>query len=648
MKNIIELRDVSRIYSNGGQQSRVLKGISLAIAPGEMVAITGASGSGKSTLLNIMGCLDVPDRGDYFIGGHHSARLSPDELARLRREHIGFVFQRYHLMPDISALDNVEIPAIYANVDRRERRMRATQLLGQLSLAGYEQHKPGELSGGQQQRVSIARALMNGGDIILADEPTGALDSSAGQEVLQILTSLNQRGHTVVIVTHDMAVARCAQRIIKLHDGEIVADSGQKLPLRHEQDLRPPLRGRKSCSWRSLLDRTWESLRMALKTMSAHRLRTGLTMIGIVFGIAAVVSVVGLGEGARQRTLQFVTGLGTNVVRIFPGADYSTARPKSFRALVPADADALTRLGVVNSISPTIETSKPVRFQDKSANVSITGVGRDYFHIQGISLIEGANFPDVLDARQVAIIEDKVVKTLFDDVHGSPVGQVMFVGTVPVSIIGVAHNNHNFDPNTLGVWMPYTTVMRRIVNKPSLSSIILQLKDTVSNDAAVGAISQLLVQRHGSQDFRLFNVDQIRRAAEHTSMTFRMLILMIASVALTIGSIGVMNIMLVSVSERTHEIGVRMAVGARERDIMQQFMIEAVLVCLIGGAVGIVISLGIGPLFTSLSGGILTAIVSWPIAALAFCCSTLIGMIFGYLPARKAARMDPVMSLARE
>lgn len=646
MNTIIELRNVSRTYTNGGTQSRVLKGIDLVIAPGEMVAIIGASGSGKSTLLNIMGCLDVPDGGDYFIGGQNAALLSPDELARMRREHIGFVFQRYHLMPDTSALENVEIPAIYASADRRERRERATQLLGQLGLAGYEHHKPGALSGGQQQRVSIARALINGGEVILADEPTGALDSHSGQEVLQILASLNQRGHTVIIVTHDMAVAQHAQRIIELRDGEIVADSGQKISATHEPHLRPRIAGQRY--WRSLFDRVRESLRMALKTMAAHQLRTGLTMIGIVFGIAAVVSVAGLGEGARQRTLQSIQNLGSSMANIYPAVDYSKGFPKSFHTLTPADVDALAGLGVVASASPMITTSKPIRFQGKSANTVINGVGRDFFRIGGISLIEGSNFYNDLDAQQVVIIEDGLVKTLFDNEQGSPLGQIVFLGDVPVRIIGVAHSNQNMNPNTLNVWLPYTTVMRRLVNRSSLNSITLQLQENVADEAAVGAIGQLLRQRHGAEDFRLFNLDQFRRTIEHTSMTFRMLILMIAAIALIIGSIGVMNIMLVSVTERTHEIGVRMAVGARESDIMQQFMIEAVLVCLAGGILGIAISLGIGPLFSTLSGGVLTAISSWHTAVLAFFCSTLIGMIFGYLPARKAARMDPVLSLARE
>lgn len=336
MSIFIELKNINRIYTNRTQPLTVLKNINLSIATGEMVAIMGASGSGKSTLMNIMGCLDVANSGDYFINGQNTAHLSPDELALLRSEHIGFIFQRYHLMSDTTAHDNVEVPAIYANVSRSERRRRASKLLARLGLKGRERHKPTELSGGEQQRVCIARALINGGDLILADEPTGALDSSSGEEVLRILTELNQRGHTVVIVTHDKEVAQCAQRIIELKDGKIMADSGRKASV---TSARFPQRSRSAQGYLSrLLDRTRESLNMALKAMNAHRLRTTLTMTGIVFGIAAVVTVVALGEGAKQKTLKNIKALGTNMVSIYPGRDYFEDEPR-FRPLILADVD---------------------------------------------------------------------------------------------------------------------------------------------------------------------------------------------------------------------------------------------------------------------------------------------------------------------
>ncbi|XJK47989.1 MacB family efflux pump subunit (plasmid) [Escherichia coli] len=646
MKKLIELKGVSRTYGNGDQTRTVLKNVDLTIVAGEMVAIIGASGSGKSTLMNIMGCLDVPNRGDYYIDGQNAACLSPDELARVRREHIGFIFQRYHLIPDLSALGNVEIPAIYANNERDSRRQRATALLGRLGLEGREHHKPCELSGGQQQRVSIARALINGGKIILADEPTGALDSQSGQEVLAILNELNRRGHTVVMVTHDMKVARHAKRIIELCDGEIIADSGGCVSA---TETLPQTNSIRQSYWKTLLDRTRESMQMALKAMKTHRLRTTLTMIGIVFGIASVVTVVALGEGARQETLEEIKSLGTNVVSIYPGQDLFDDSIESIRTLVPADANALAKQGFIDSVSPEVSASDNIRFLGKSAIASINGVGREHFRVKGIELLQGTTFRDDRNALQEVIIDENTRKAIFDNTGLQALGQIVFLGSVPARVVGIAKSNNRSDAsNRITVWMPYSTVMYRIVGKPVLTGISVRLKDNVDNEAAISAISQLLTRRHGIKDFQLYNFEQIRKSIEHTSMTFSILILMVACISLMIGSIGVMNIMLISVTERTHEIGVRMAVGARRSDIMQQFIIEAVLVCLIGGALGIALSYITGALFNALADGIFAAIYSWQAAVAAFFCSTLIGIIFGYLPARKAARMDPVISLASE
>lgn len=646
MKKLIELKGVSRTYGNGDQTRTVLKNVDLTIVAGEMVAIIGASGSGKSTLMNIMGCLDVPNRGDYYIDGQNAACLSPDELARVRREHIGFIFQRYHLIPDLSALGNVEIPAIYANSERDSRRQRATALLGRLGLEGREHHKPCELSGGQQQRVSIARALINGGKIILADEPTGALDSQSGQEVLAILNELNRRGHTVVMVTHDMKVARHAKRIIELCDGEIIADSGGCVSA---TETLPKTNRIRQSYWKTLLDRTRESMQMALKAMKTHRLRTTLTMIGIVFGIASVVTVVALGEGARQETLEEIKSLGTNVVSIYPGQDLFDDSIESIRTLVPADANALAKQGFIDSVSPEVSASDNIRFLGKSAIASINGVGREHFRVKGIELLQGTTFRDDRNALQEVIIDENTRKAIFDNTGLQALGQIVFLGSVPARVVGIAKSNNRSDAsNRITVWMPYSTVMYRIVGKPVLTGISVRLKDNVDNEAAISAISQLLTRRHGIKDFQLYNFEQIRKSIEHTSMTFSILILMVACISLMIGSIGVMNIMLISVTERTHEIGVRMAVGARRSDIMQQFIIEAVLVCLIGGALGIARSYITGALFNALADGIFAAIYSWQAAVAAFFCSTLIGIIFGYLPARKAARMDPVISLASE
>ncbi|RTF13830.1 ATP-binding cassette domain-containing protein [Serratia marcescens] len=623
----------------------VLKGVSMELKRGEVVSLLGPSGSGKTTLLRAVAGLEKPSQGRIVIGNSAVYNGSARSEIPAEERNLGLVFQSYALWPHKTVFENVAYPLKLRKIASAEITQRVQAVLDQLGLGHLAKRHPHQLSGGQQQRVSIARSLINGGEIILADEPTGALDTQSGQEVLAILSELNQRGHTVVIVTHDMNVAQHAQRVIELRDGEIIADSGrQSAPA---VALPPPNRSRQS-GWQSLIDRTRESLHMALKAMNAHHLRTALTMTGIIFGIAAVVTVVALGEGAKQRTLENIKGLGTNVVSIYPGRDFFDDAIDSIRTLVPADADALAQQSFVDSVSPEVSASDSIRFRSKSATASITGVGRDYFRVNGITLVQGTTFRDDRNALQEVIIDDNARQALFGDFGVEPLGQIVFLGSVPARVVGVAKSERNYAPNRISVWMPYSTVMYRMVGKTTLSGITVRLKDDIASEAAVSAITQLLTQRHGVKDFMTFNRDQFRKSIERTSMTLSLLILMVASISLVIGSLGVMNIMLVSVTERTHEIGVRMAVGARRGDIMQQFMIEAVLVCLIGGALGIALSFAAGSLFTSLAGGMFTAIYSWQAAATAFFCSTLIGMIFGYLPARKAARMDPVVSLASE
>ncbi len=645
MKEIIRLKGISRIYRNGDKSLVALKAVDLSIAAGEWVAIIGASGSGKSTLMNILGCLDGPDEGDYYIQGKNASHLSPDELAQVRREHIGFIFQRYHLMPDLSALGNVEIPAIYANIPRDQRRLRAAALLEKLGLGARKHHYPGELSGGQQQRVCIARALINGGEIILADEPTGALDSQSEQEVLAILKELNQYGHTIIMVTHDMKVAQFAQRILELREGEVISDSG---PSKNKTPSFLPLNTNPQNHWQRFFDRAYAALLMAIKAMNAHRLRTSLTMTGIIFGITAVVTVVALGEGAKRRTLEEIKDLGSNVLSIYPGRGHFDTRADSLRTLVLADADALAKQSFIDSVSPEVSVSDTLRYLGKSAPATVNGVGRDHFRVTGIKIIQGRPFHRDTNALQEVIIDENARIALFDREKTPALGATVFLGLVPARVVGVAKNSAFDAPNRITVWMPYSTVMYRMAGKTTLTSISIRLKENVTNQAAVSAISRLLTQRHGIQDFQIYNHEQVRQSLERTSLTFSLLILMVASIALMIGSIGVMNIMLVSVAERTHEIGVRMAVGARRSDIMQQFMIEAMLVCLVGGILGIALSFAAGEFFTLMAGGIFTAIYGWQAAIVAFFSSTLIGLIFGYLPARQASRMDPVVSLASE
>ncbi|AZR95193.1 macrolide ABC transporter permease/ATP-binding protein MacB [Bordetella trematum] len=650
---LIELRDVWREFSAGDQVVAVLREVNLRIQAGEMVAIVGASGSGKSTLMNLLGCLDRPTRGVYRVDGRETAAMGPDELAELRREHFGFIFQRYHLLADLTARGNVEMPAVYAGVARAPRRMRAEALLRRLGLGERLDYRPGQLSGGQQQRVSIARALMNGGRIILADEPTGALDTQTGQEVLRILEELNAAGHTVVLVTHDMNVARHARRIIEISDGRIVADRENPDAPRQAE---PAAAGEMAepagaPAWRAWLDRGSEALRMALLAMQAHRLRTFLTMLGIVIGIAAVVSVVALGTGSRQKILEDISAMGTNTVDIYPGKDFGDEKAASIRTLVPADAEALARQPYADSVSPEVSTSTTLRYRNVSVNATVLGVGEQYFRVRGVQIAQGQFFDATAVARrsQDAVIDPNARKALFGN-HTDPIGQVIFLGSVPLRVIGVTQPKSSLFGNSeaLQVWLPYTTVLSRLLGQQHLRSISVRVNDGMPIKAAEAAIEKLMRQRHGIKDYFLFNTDTIRQTVERTTGTMTLLVSMIAVISLVVGGIGVMNIMLVSVTERTREIGVRMAVGARRSDIMQQFLIEAVLVCLIGGALGIGLSLAIGAAFAQLTGGAFQMVFSGASMVAAFVCSTLIGVAFGYLPARNAARLDPVESLARE
>ncbi|MFB0899587.1 MAG: MacB family efflux pump subunit [Polaromonas sp.] len=646
---LIELRGLQRDFPAGEGTITVLTDINLDIRAGEMVAIVGASGSGKSTLMNILGCLDQPSMGTYRVAGRQTGQLGADELAELRREHFGFIFQRYHLLGDLSALNNVEVPAIYAGRDRQSRRERSTALLTRLGMADRLQHKPGQLSGGQQQRVSIARALMNGGHVLLADEPTGALDTQSGAEVMKILMELHAEGHTIIMVTHDMQVAAHADRIIELSDGRVVSDRVSRPEAAKTAVALKPVAS-SSCRWQAGRDRFSEAFRMAVLAMNAHRLRTFLTMLGIIIGIASVVSVVALGEGSRQQILKSISAIGTNTIEIFSGSGFGDRRAARVRTLTPSDAAALAEQSYVDSVTPTVYTSATLRYGNIALTGTVNGVGEQYFRVRGVEMASGRPFDagSVASLAQDVVIDDNTRKQLFPN-NLNPVGEVILLGRVPCRVVGVAKRSDSAFGNTdaLNVWIPYTAAMSRVIGQNYLRSITVRISDDVSAAAAEQGVNKLLLQRHGVMDFYVLNTDSIRQTIEKTTQTMTLLISAIALISLIVGGIGVMNIMLVSVTERTGEIGVRMAVGARQGDIRQQFLIEAVLVCLLGGVLGILLSLLIGWGFEQ-SGSSFTMVYSTLSMVVAFVCSTLIGVIFGFMPANNAAKLNPVDALARE
>ncbi|WP_204381794.1 MacB family efflux pump subunit [Aeromonas veronii] len=652
---LIQLKGVERRYQSGDSEVTVLHPLDLTITAGEMIAIVGASGSGKSTLMNLLGCLDSPSGGQYLFRGQDTATMDALALARLRCHHFGFIFQRYHLLPHLDAAANVEIPAVYAGTSRPDRQARARQLLGRLGLADRSHHTPGQLSGGQQQRVSIARALANGGEVILADEPTGALDSQSGKEVMAILKELHAQGHTIILVTHDMNVASHADRIITLKDGRIEQDSGPSqtavlapatatsTATTHQKIV--PTKGAMGHDW----DRYREAGRMAMHAMLAHRMRTFLTMLGIIIGIAAVVSVVALGQGARAKVIDQINAMGTNTIEIFPGKGWGDEKMASIQTLNKGDLDALLGQPYLSGASPEIGSSSQLRYRNKTNSGNVTGVGNDYFKVKGMTLVSGRllEWQDIQQRAAVAVVDKKSITSLLG--KEDPVGKVVLVGTLPVRIVGVVSQETGFGPTSqsVNIWLPYSAVMSRLISQHHFSQITIRVKDGVQPALAEQAVIELITKRHGVKDFFTFSSDSIIKSVEKTTATMTLMVSAIAVISLIVGGVGVMNIMLVSVVERTREIGIRMAVGARQSDILQQFLIEAVMVSLLGGIFGVGLSLGIGALFSLLVDSIKMQFSLFSIL-MAFGCSSLIGILFGYLPARNAARLDPVVALARE
>ena len=643
---LLRLNHVSKVYPSGETVVRALDDVSLTIMPGEYVAIMGQSGSGKSTLMHIMGCLDRPTLGEYWVMGRDVSEFGADELAALRCRTFGFVFQRYNLLPSISAEENVEIPAIYAGRPKADRLERARELLARLGLAERGDHRPSQLSGGQQQRVSIARALMNEAPVVLADEPTGALDSRSGAEVLALLAELNREGRTILLITHDPQVAEHANRVVRLQDGRILSDETKvATPVRPEAaEAAKRLKMRNN-----LLPDMADAVKMAFRSMRANLFRTVLTLLGVIIGVAAVIAMLAIGQGSKQSVLDRIAAMGTNLLVVRPGAPgiRSTGANAS---LTPEDAEAIAAdVPNVLAVSPERSLTATVRVGNIDYATQIQGAAPGYVVAREWALGQGTMFTeaDMDSYAPVVVLGQTVARVMFPDGR-SPLGRYILIKNVPYEVIGVlaprGANAFGMDQDDL-VLVPLSTGFMRVFGRRYLNAATVAVEDVDRIDETQEAITVLLRQRHKADDFQIRNTASILETATATADTLTRLLGSVAAISLLVGGIGVMNIMLVSVTERTREIGIRMATGARRSNIMLQFSTEALVICGFGGFVGVALGLGAALLLKSF--GALVIFSAGP-PLLAFGCAFLTGVVFGYLPARKASRLDPVAALAYE
>ncbi len=655
---MIELKNICKTYIIGTQQVRAVNDVSLTINAGEFVAIMGSSGSGKSTLMHMLGLLDRPDIGSYTLAGYDVTRLTDEQMAIVRNRRIGFVFQQFHLLPRMTALENAGLPLVYASIHDLAKAQEKLQAVG---LADRSEHNPNELSGGQQQRVAIARALVNEPMLLMADEPTGNLDSKSKDEIMAILKNLNDQGKTIVMVTHEKDMAVYASRIIEMKDGQIISDQVQ------QDQKAKPVHDTPTTDW-SFIDRAassiydagkWlDSLKQAIYAMLSHKLRSLLSILGILIGVAAVIAMLALGRGAQESIQAQLASLGSNLLMVRPGTISTggvSLQAGAVTRLTFADVTAVRQISdQVKRVSGTVSGRVQVVAGSKNWNTEADGVDVDYAAMRAYIPDIGRFFTqqEVSTRAKVALLGRTVVSQLFGDKN--PIGEEIKINLINFKVIGIlpAKGANGFRDQDDVVLIPVTTAMFRVLGKQYIDNLYVEGDSTEALDNIQNAILQLLNKRHRvnpkDQDstFQVRNMADIKATLEATTKTMSMLLGSIAAISLLVGGIGIMNIMLVSVTERTKEIGLRKAIGANRQDIMIQFLIEAVMLSLIGGLAGVAFGAGVSFLLTFFAGWAVKISMFSIILATAF--SLFVGLVFGLWPAYKASLLDPIEALRFE
>lgn len=648
---MLEFNNIHKHYQMGENIIRALNGVSLTIEDGDFVAIMGPSGSGKSTLMHVIGLLDVPDQGSYKINHKEVAHLTEDDLAVLRREEIGFIFQQFNLLPRMSALENVALPLLYST--QEEDFKFALKLLEKVGLGSRADHKPNELSGGQQQRVAIARSLINKPFVILADEPTGNLDSTSEKEIMNILRELNESGITVVIVTHEDEIGRQANRIIRMRDGEIQSDERLRDFKRVDNKL-SHIRPRKP--WIvSLL----QHFKQGIATLAANKVRTGLSMLGIMIGVAAVVAMLALGRGAQKSIEKDLASLGSNLLMLRPGAmrgpGGAMGQAGATARLTSEDAKAIKEeIPNVRYSAPLIQNRGQLTWSNKNWNTTVIGGEPTYALIHSSVPKIGRFFSEEENRTRarVAVVGMTIVREVFSGKN--PIGEYLKINKISFLVIGVLPEKGagGFRDQDDTVLIPVLTAMHRVFGKEYVDSIDVEVMEAKYADEVQEKVLSLMNLRHRvplskqEESFSIFNTAEIQAALTSSMKTMTLLLSVIAAISLVVGGIGIMNIMLVSVTERTKEIGLRKAIGAKRSDILSQFLIEAVVVSLIGGSLGILLAWLITVVLSIVSGWATSISLSSILLAVTF--SATVGIVFGIYPARKASNLAPIDALRYE